>query len=192
MKPLTQFIVKIPQKFKNEISFNGGKLHLVSKFKEFENRFNYAEIVACPVNCPVDKCEGDILYFHHHVVLEQRYDIGDNLFLVNYEPQGGYGNHAIAIQDKDENINMLGDWCFVYPEEEPKEEVNSSGIIIATKEEPKNEGELVALPLDSEWIGAKIGDTIGYTKNSDYKMELTNGNTVYRMRADELLYVKKD
>ena len=191
MRPLHQYIVKIPKKFKDEISFGDGKLQLVNKFNEFEHRVNFGEIVSCPKHCPVQTCEGAILYFHHHVVMEQRYDIGDNLYLVNYDPLGGYNNHAIAIEKEDGDITMLGDWCFVAPADEPEEETSSSGIILSIKEEPELEGELLTLPSDSEWIGASVGDMVGYTKNSEYEMELSDGTKVYRMRTTELVYVKE-
>ena len=86
---------------------------------------------------------------------------------------------------------MLGDWCFVAPPAEPEEETSASGIILSIKEEPELEGVLLAIPADSEWIGAQPGDMVGYTKNSEYEMELLDGSKVYRMRATELVYVKE-
>ena len=86
---------------------------------------------------------------------------------------------------------MLGDWCFAAPPPEQEEETSASGIILTLKEEPELEGELLTLPTDSEWIGAKPGDMVGYTKNSEYEMELTDGSKVYRMRTTELVYVKE-
>jgi hypothetical protein len=192
MKPLHHFIVRLPQKFKDEIKLSEETtLKLVTKFNEFQHRLNYGEIVGCPVDCPIESCEGAILYFHHHVVMEQRYDIGDDLYLVNYDSNGGYGNHSIAIEDKAGNINMLGDWCFVLPPVEEEETTTDSGIILEVKKEPKLEGELLTLPRDTEWIGAESGDMVGYTKNSEYQMELQDGTKVYRMRITELVYAKE-
>lgn len=193
MKPLRQYLVRIPQKFKDEIKLGENTtLKLVTKFNEFEHRFNYAEIVSCPVNCPVGSCEGDILYFHHHVVMEQMYNVGEDLYLVNYDPNGGYANHAIAIENKSGDIHMLGDWCFVLPPDEEEEKTTDSGIILQVKKEPKLEGELLTLPEDSEWIGAKPKDMVGYRPNSEYEMELQDGTKVYRMRITELVYVKEE
>ena len=191
MKALNHFIVHIPKKFKDEVSFNGSSLKLVNKFNEFDHRVNSGKIVNVPKG--IDKKHiGDTMYFHHHVVIEQRYDIGDNLYLVQYDSNGGYGNHAIGIENKDSDITMLGDWCFVAPPIEKEEEPDDSVIILSIKEEPELEGVLLTLPPDSEWIGAKSGDMVGYTKNSEYEMELNNGDKVYRMRTTELVYVKEN
>ena len=193
MKPLHQFLVRIPKKFKDEIKLSDETtLKLVTKFNEFEHRFNYGEILGCPKNCPLDHCEGGTLYFHHHVVMEQAYDLGEDTYLVNYDSNGGYGNHAIAYEDKDGDITMLGDWCFVLPPDKPKEETSASGIVLSLAKEPELEGQLLTLPPDSEWIGAKPGDMVGYTKNSEYEMELIDGTKVYRMRTTELVYVKEE
>lgn len=191
MKPLHHFVVKLPQKYKDEIKLsNETTLKLVTKFNEFEHRFNYGEIVAAPSQFANRK--GDTLYFHHHVVMEQVYDIGDNLYLVNYDSAGGYSNHAIAIEDKAGNITMLGDWCFVLPPDEEEETTTASGIVLEIKKEPKLEGVLLALPEDSEWLGAGVGEVVGYRKNSQYEMELLHGIKTYRMRITELMYAKKE
>lgn len=190
MKPLRQFIVHIPQKFKDEIKLSEDTtLKLVTKFNEFENRVNLGKIVSCPSGFA--NREGDTLYFHHHVVLEQKYDIGDDLYLVDYDPNGGYGNHAIAIESEADGIAMLGDWCFVAPPPKAEEETTASGIILGIKEEPKEEGQLLHIPEGSEWIGASAGDLVGYRPNSEYEMELLDGSKVYRMRTTELVYVKE-
>lgn len=73
----------------------------------------------------------------------------------------------------------------------PPVSLSSSGIVLSLAKEPELEGELLTLPSDSEWIGAKPGDMVGYTKNSEYEMELKDGTKVYRMRTTELVYVKE-
>ena len=123
--------------------------------------------------------------------MEQMYNIVDELYLVHYDVEGGYGNHANAIEDEAGDITMLGDWCFVASPFDSKEETSPSGIILSIQEEPELEGELLYLPPDSEWIGTESGDMVGYTKNSEYEMELKDGDKVYRMRTTELVYVKE-
>ena len=191
MQPLHHFVVKLPQKFKDKVNVGGIELELVSKFNEFEHRFNYGHIVAAPVAFKKAPYIGQILYFHHHVVMEQMYDIGDDLYLVNYDPFGGYGNHSIAIEDEAGDITMLGDWCFVAPPPKAEEETTSSGIILGLPEKPKEEGQLLHMPEGSEWIGASAGDLVGYRPNSEYEMELFDGSKAYRMRTTELVYVKE-
>jgi|TARA_R110000796_G_scaffold59350_1_gene136735 hypothetical protein len=191
MRPLYHFIIELPKKFNDEIELAGNTIKLLTKFDEFNNRVNYGKIVAAPKALEGKSLEGQWLYFHHHVVMEQMYDIGDNLYLVNYEADGGYQNHAIAIENQDGDITMLGDWCFVLPEDEREEETSPSGIILSLVQEFKLEGLLLAIPEDSKWIGAKSGDMVGYTKDSEYEMDLINGTKVFRMRDTELVYVKE-
>lgn len=193
MQPLHHFVVRLPQKYKDEIKLSDKTtLKLVTKFNEFEHRLNYGHIVAAPAGFKDAPYVGQILYFHHHVVMEQMYDIGDDLYLVNYDPNGGYGNHAIAIQDEADRIHMLGDWCFVLPPNEEEETTSPSGLILELKKEPKLEGELLALPKSADWFGVSTGEVVGYRKNSQYEMELVDGTKVYRMRTTELMYVKED
>lgn len=188
MRPINHFIVEIPKKFNDTMKINDLELKIVTKFNEFEHRVNQGEIIGCPKGLDF---KGQTLYFHHHVVMEQAYNLGNNIYLVNYDPDGGYGNHAIAVEDQDGDVTMLGDWCFVLPQDKPKEKTTASGIVLELAEEPKLEGKLLFLPEGSEWIGAKPGDMVGYTKNSEYEMELVDGTKVYRMRTTELVYVKE-
>jgi len=79
MRPLHQFVVHIPKKLKDKITVGGLELELVNKFQEFEHRINYGKIVAAPVGFNDAPYVGQMLYFHHHVIMEQAYDIGENL-----------------------------------------------------------------------------------------------------------------
>ena len=38
--------------------------------------------------------------------------------------------------------------------------------------------------------GVKVGDVVGFDKDSDYKMKLDDESIVYRMRLDDISYVK--
>lgn len=186
MKALTKFIVRIPQKFKDTISIAGQEMYLASKFDEFGNRINYAEVVAVPLYFDTGVEVGDILYFHHHVVIEKSNHFQDDLYLVQYDPNGGYGSHAYAYEKPDGTIITLSDWVFVRPPVEETEKV-VEGIIIIEEEKDADHGEVVYANQELKYAGGNIGDTVYFSKNSDYPMEV-KGETLWRMRITDLLY----
>lgn len=189
MKALNLFIVKLPKKFKDTVEVNGTELYLASKFNEFENRYNYGEIISVPEKYNTGARVGDILYFHHHICIEPKYHLEDDLYMVQYEPDGGYGSHAYAYKNADGRVVMLSDWVFVRPPEKEDEQKTTSGIILLDQESKvEDHGEIV---YDSEAItqaGAQAGDNVYFSKSSDYAMEV-NDETVWRMRINDLLYV---
>jgi len=188
MRALGMFIVRLPKKFKDTISIAGQEMYLASKFDEFGNRINYAEIVATPARYEVDAKPGDILYFHHHVCVEKRYKLEDDLFMVQYEPNGGYTSHAYAYETPDGEIHMFSDWVFVKPPEEETEKVVEGIILIEEKKEP-NHGFIKYANDDIKYLGAKVGDKVFFSKDSDYTMEI-KGEPLWRMRHNDLLYVR--
>jgi hypothetical protein len=38
--------------------------------------------------------------------------------------------------------------------------------------------------------GVNVGDVVGFDRDSDYKMKLDDDTVVYRMRLDDISYVK--
>ena len=69
MKPIRDFLVEIPKRFKDEIELSDcSKLWLASKYQEFNNRVTSAKVIATPARDHMGVDEGDELYFHHHVV----------------------------------------------------------------------------------------------------------------------------
>lgn len=187
MKALTKFLVKLPQKFKDTISIAGQEMYLASKFDEFSNRINYAEVVSTPAYYPDTGVEaGDILYFHHHVVIEKSNHFMDDIYTVQYDPNGGYGSHAYAYEKPNGDIFTLSDWVFVRPPEEETEKV-VEGIIILEEKKDADHGEVVYANKELTYVGASIGDIVHFSKNSDYPMEV-KGETLWRMRITDLLY----
>ena len=69
MKALYHFIVKIPKAVKDTIKVGDQEMYLDSKWNEFQNRVSSAEIVAVPEKYNTGAQPGDLLYFHHNVVL---------------------------------------------------------------------------------------------------------------------------
>jgi co-chaperonin GroES (HSP10) len=189
MKVLHEFIVRMPKKFKDTIKFGEVELFLDARFNEFANRISEAEIVATPVKFPTGAKEGDMLYFHHHVVLDKRAEIDKDLYRVKYDPEGGYGSQAYAYKDSEDNISVLSGWVFLIADE-GKEPTSETGIIISTQKEIKREGVVRFDTPELLEMGVKAGDMVGFSKESDYTMEV-NGEKLWRMTPNDLLYVKE-
>jgi len=188
MRALGMFIVRLPKKFRDTISIAGQEMYLASKFDEFGNRINYAEIVSTPARHKVDAKPGDILYFHHHVCVEKKYHLEDDLYMVQYDPNGGYGSHAYAYETSDGEIHVLSDWVFVQAPEKETEKI-VEGIIIVEEEKDADHGFIKYAGPELKYIGAKVGDKVYFSKHSDYTMEI-KGEPLWRMRHNDLLYVR--
>ena len=190
MKSPSAFIIKLPKKFKDKITVAGQELELVNKFHEFENRYMEAEIVSVPVAWETGAKPGDTLYFHHHVVLDKRAEIDKELYRVKFDPDGGYGSQAYAYKGDDGEVKVLTGWVFLIPEE-AEEPTSDSGLIISTKKEVKMEGVIRFDTPELLDMGVKAGDRVGFSKESDYTMDV-NGEKLWRMTPNDLLYVKEE
>jgi co-chaperonin GroES (HSP10) len=134
---------------------------------------------------------GDTLYFHHHIISNTQLFIYENHYIVSYSEENGYHNHAYAYETED-GLYMLGDWVFVESISENKEETSASGLIVSLSKPEEKEGRLLYINKATEEMGLKVGDVIGFSKNSDYQMTLKDGRKVWRMRNDDLMYVKEN
>jgi co-chaperonin GroES (HSP10) len=188
MRALGMFIVRLPKKFKDTISIAGQEMYLASKFDEFGNRINYAEIVSTPARHEVGANPGDILYFHHHVCVEKSLHLEDDLYMVRYDPNGGYGSHAYAYETPSGEIHMLSDWVFVEQPQKVTEKI-VEGIIILEEDKDADHGFIRYANKELAYLGAKVGDKVYFSQHSDYAMEV-KGETLWRMRNDDLLYVR--
>ena len=187
MRVLHEFIVRMPKKFKDTVKFGDTEIFLDSRFDEFANRISEAEIVATPVKFPTGAKEGDTLYFHHHVVLDKRAEIDKELYRVKFDPEGGYGSQAYAYKGEDGAVKELPGWVFLIPEE-GEEPTSESGLIISMKKEVKMEGIVRFDTPELLEMGVNAGDRVGFSKESDYTMEV-NGEKLWRMTPNDLLYV---
>lgn len=186
--PVHDFLVKLPKKFKDSFKMAGKEFYLESKFREFENRYCYGEVVGVPLKHETPVRVGDILYFHHHVVLDARAEIGKNLYIVKYSKTGGHGTQAYAYK-RNGQLRLFSDWVFVGIEKEEGEKTNS-GIILLQPSVKKNIATILYESDELDREGIKKGDKVYFANNADYEMEL-EGETVYRMRIDDILYAEK-
>lgn len=190
MRPLNHFIVYLPKKFKDTIKVGDKELYLASKFNEFENRNTCGTIVGVPVKHDTGAKIGDTLYFHHHVVMNTSLEVGEDKYIVMYDPEGEYANHALAYKDADGAVHPLGDWVFLLKPQYAVEEKKGSLFLIQTERKPDTKGELAYDSEGTKELGLKAGDIVGFSKNSDYEIDV-DGIVMYRMLLRDLIYVQE-
>lgn len=190
MKSKHAFIVHLPKRFNDTIEVAGIDLYIDPKFREFENRVCQGVIVSTPSVSSLRADAGDILYFHHHVVMNTQLALGNDLYLVPYHRDHGYNSQAYAYQRGTE-VTMIDEWVFLKAHEATGFITNSSGIMLDAAIVPKELKGVVAYGsamLDLYEVSA--GDTVGFNKNSDYEM-IVNGERVWRMRVSDIDYVER-
>ena len=190
MRPLYDFHIKVEKNFEDEFKVGSLTLAKDMRFDDFEGRISYAEIVAVPEKFGTAAEIGDLLVFHHHINQEpDKYFIGGGVARVSYDPTNYQGQSYAAISPSGE-VKMLGNWVFLEAVSQKQEEYGSkSGLFLGHKsEEDKQEARVYCEGLGTEELDLKKGDLVGYSKNSDYFIKLPNGDKVYRMKPDDIIY----
>ena len=194
MRMLEKFLVRIPERLNNTISIAGNELYLDNRFNEFEHRVVEGEVMSTPMRyeeCPVNK--GDTLYFHHHVVIDKGQKLmyeDDDIYIVNYHPTHPYSSQAFAYKNQQGKVRPLSNWVLLEPID-PEPKTTSEFLHLLDKEEDNERGKVVMLTEEMREHGLKIGDVVGFSKNSDYEINI-DGTKYWRMRMDDLLYYVKD
>ena len=194
MKPLELFVVHIDEKTKDTIKTESGlELYIDTRFDEFKHRTTEGEVVAAPCKFETQVVPGDVLYFHHLVVLNDGQPLTgeDKNYIVKYSPDVTINNQAIAFKShKSGDIHPLAGWALLEPIEEDSEGPDDSVIeVVKLKEDPVTEGEV---SFDADWLeelGVRKGDVVGFQKGIDYRI-LIDGKEYYRLPTDRLLYKK--
>lgn len=194
MRMLEKFLVRIPERFNSTIKVAGQDLYLANKFNEFEHRVVEGEVVSTPMKYEVDVQKGDTLYFHHHVVVDKgqklMYD-DDEIYMVNFHPTMPYASQAFAYKDQDGEVHPLSNWVLLEPIlAGPK--YKSDVLQFVSFEEAVNERGIVTMvTAEMEEHGLSTGTIVGFSKNSDYEINI-DGKKYWRMRLDDLLYYVKN
>lgn len=191
MRMLENFLVRLPKRFKDTIKVNGQELYLDPKFDEFQHRVMQGEVVSVPMRYEKVAEPGDTLYFHHHVVMDKgqglRYN-DEEIFIVRYHPDTPYASQAFAVKDED-GIRVLSQWVLLEPIKEDNQLKSDTIQIITFEEEENKRGKIAFINETLKEAGLRVGDTVGFSKNSDYEIEI-EGKKYWRMRFDDLLYVE--
>ncbi len=197
MKTFDLFIVELEKTVNDTITTDSGfELYIETKFEngEFDHRVTQGPVVAVPFKYDTGVSIGDILYFHHLVVMQEGQVLTgvDNHYFVKYGTQA-IGNQAIAYKNKDTGeIKCLGGWSLLEPIEE--ETKDSSVIeIVDLKEKLPTKGRVVYTCGDgtADDVDIKPGDVVGFKENRDYRIKI-DGVEMYRTRAEDLLYVEEE
>lgn len=189
MKAIYDFFVRLPKAFNDEVEVGDTTIYLDPKWNEFENRKMEAEIIAVPLKYDTGAEVGDTLYFHHHVLIAgngTRQRVQDDIYYVKYNPDNSQSTQAYAYKNKDGDVQLLSEWIFLDPEDQPDEEVTESGIITELKKPDFNQfGYVIYDSPAVKELGLNAGDKVMIMKNADYRMKV-DGKEVYRTHIDHI------
>jgi len=192
MRPLSNFVVYVPKKVNETKKIGDVEIYIETKFNEFEHRVMEGEVVGIPEKYKTQVAIGDTLYFHHHVVITpQVLDEKNDLYQVNYSPDGGHATQSYIVKKKDtDEIIALDDWVFLDPIK-PEPKLKSDILeLVSFEEEVNYKGKIMYASDKIKELGLKIGDVVWFTKNSDYEMQIDD-KKLWRVLIQNLTIVEK-
>ena len=198
MKTLDLFVVELEKQINDTITTDGGlELYMDTRHEgsEFRNRVTEGPVVSAPLKHDTGVQEGDTLFFHHLVVLNEGQVLTghDKHYLVRYDPEHTINNQAIAYKSKKSgHIYTLGGWALLTPVEEDADPGEQSDLIEVVKleESPVRKARIA---FDAPWLeelGVGAGDVVGIKKNRDYEITIDDVK-YFRVRAEDILYVEQ-
>tara|TARA_R100000734_G_C3316676_1_gene109281 strand:+ start:1000 stop:1587 length:588 start_codon:yes stop_codon:yes gene_type:complete len=190
MKTFNLFVVKLDKTLHDTITTDSGlELYIDNRFNEFENRVTEGPVVAIPFKYQTGVKEGDTLYFHHLVVMNDGQVLTgeDNTYIVRYDPDFAVNNQAIAYKcQNDGKIRCLAGWCLLKPVEQKELTLQSDIIeVVDNSEKLPTKGEVAYLCEEGKEMGLEPGDIVGFKENRDYRITI-DGQEYYRTRAEDL------
>jgi len=196
MKTFNFFVVELDKLIEDQIKTEGGlELYIDTRFEggEFAYRVTEGPIVAAPFKYNTGAEPGDTLYFHHLVVMQggQPLTGEDNHYIAKFDPEA-VNSQAIAFKSKKTGeITTLGGWTLLEAVEEKEEFPSDLVEMVQLAEKLPTKGRLVYGNEDTEYMGLRPGDVVGFAKNRDYRIKI-DGKEYYRTRAEDLLYVEEE
>jgi co-chaperonin GroES (HSP10) len=183
------FLVKLNKLVEDTVTVNGVEMYLDSSYDPMAFARQYGEVLITPEKLSskyMDVQVGDRIYFHHFVADQKNKLIEDEDG--NFILQVNANQIYCAVRDGE--IIMQNFWCFVEKKTEPEENFKTkSGIFLkATVEVEDLRGYLRHGNQEIIDYGAKIGDEVVFTENSEYSMNV-EGKELLRMRNIDILAV---
>jgi co-chaperonin GroES (HSP10) len=192
MKSLgNNIFVRIPKKYKDEIILsNGMALYFDPSYDKFKNRAVDGIVTSVPPHLSDVFMEGDRVWYHDSIIRGKNrvIDWKNSTFKVQYDRADTF-DCLIYLIERNGKRFTTNHFVFIKPiKPVVKEKIGS--IFIPQLNEPKiYSAEIVyandRLPLE---VGANIGDTIVFAKNSEYEMEI-DGQILYRTKLDNILAI---
>ena len=194
MKSLIKFIVHLPKRLNDTITLdNGLELAIDTKFNEFDHRVTSGEVISPPHKYDTGVKEGDTLYFHHLVVLNEGTPLTGvkDSYLVQYDPEECMNSQCIAYKSKETGeVYPMSGWSLLQYVEEEDSLKSDSIELVSLEEKLPRKGRV---SFDAPWledIGVRKGDIVGFPKNMDYRIKI-DGDEYYRVDPSDLLYVEE-
>lgn len=192
MKTFDLFVVELNKLTKDTITTESGmELYIDTQYNEFEHRVTEGPVVAAPFKYNTGVEEGDTLYFHHLVVMNDGQPLtgDDNHYLVRYNPDHTVNNQAIAYKNKKGEITPLGGWVLLTPVEEDSPTQDSSIEVVSFSPPTVTKGRLAFETAETDDLSISSGDVVGFPVNRDYSITIDD-QEYYRVRAQDLMYVE--
>ena len=197
MKTLDLFVVELEKQINDTITTDGGlELYMDTRHEgsEFRNRVTEGPVVSSPLKHDTGVEEGDTLFFHHLVVLNEGQVLTghDKHYLVRYDPEHTINNQAIGYKSaKTGEVHPLAGWALLEPVEQDPEPGNQSDLIEVVKLE-ESDVRKARVAFTAPWIeelGVDVGDVVGIKKNRDYEITIDD-KKYFRVRAEDMMYVE--
>lgn len=193
MKTLDLFVVELEKPVHDEIVLNNGaKLYVDSKFNEFEWRVTEGPVVCAPLRHDTGVEEGDTLFFHHLVVMNEGQVLTghDNHYVVRFNPSHTINNQAIGFKSKKSGqIKSLAGWTLIEPIE--VDSLSSDHFDVVEFEKEATTRGTIAFDGDFKDADVSPGDTVVFRDNMQYKIKI-DGKEYFRVRSEDLLYVEEE
>lgn len=193
MKSIHNYIVHIENKHVEEIETKSGLV--LQKHLGISQGFDFTRegtIVCESTRGCNDIKEGDTVYFHHHIAMEE-IGFDGNRMESDYLFDVDKGWYSVPVgmvygYSREDKFTPIDGWCFLEPTINNKINPDKYPHIII----PNNEVEAVSVGIIKYGcpqlyeIGIKEGDAVYFSDNSKYPMKIL-GEDMWRMNVDWIL-----
>ena len=134
---------------------------------------------------PIDNKDiriGDLLVVHHNVFRTYLNSKGKKTKSNEYFRDGLYivNPDRVFFYKRKDDWKPVKEYCFISPID-----YNENSLLLHNEKEERHVGTVEVSNEYLESIGINKGDTVGFTKNSEYKFDI-DGKVMYRMQNQDI------